>query len=191
MTVHNFRRSLDYSHELANAPWWETVYRRAFPDMVSMVDLRHDGWHQRAGRDRAIILSSGRAIYIDEKGRSESYDDIAVEIWSVYPTNGVAPFPPVPGAEPGWARKLLDCDWLAYAFVPTGVCHLLPFLGIRAAFEKHRRTWLDSANRGANGFRWVVARNGRYNTISIAVPLWILRDAMADAMTVAWLEGAA
>lgn len=189
MTVHDMGRSIAYSHEQSDQPWWEPVYRRAFPDMASMVDLRHDGWHQRAGRDRAIVLSSGRTIYVDEKVRTAAYDDTLVEIWSVYPKTDGPPYRPVAGARHGWARKPLDCDWLAYAFVPTATCFLLPFLGIRAALEKSKWVWAKSATEKTDGFRWVVAENSRYNTISIAVPTWILRDAITDAMTVYWDQG--
>lgn len=189
--IHDFDDSLRYSHGQSDQPWWGEVYRRAFPDLATLVDLRHDGWHQRAGRDRAIVLSSGRTVYVDEKVRSEAYDDIAVEVWSTYPKDGTRPFPPVDGATAGWARKPLDCDWLAYAFVPTQTCVLIPFLGLRAAFEKSRATWISNADQGSNGFRWVCAQNRRYQTVSIAVPIWILNDAITDAMTVCWKQEAA
>lgn len=183
---HDFDERLAYSHGQADQDWWGIVYRQAFPDMIHMADLRADGWHQKAGRDRAVILSSGRTVYVDEKVRSEAYDDVAVEIWSTYPKGGRPPYPPVPTATPGWARKALDCDWLAYAFVPTRTCHLFPFLGVRAAMERFRSEWLNNATGRANGFRWVVAENARYLSISVAVPLAALRRAVADAMTITW-----
>lgn len=186
MTIHDFGESLAYSHSQASRPWWEQVYRKAFPDMASMLDLRQDGWHQRAGRDRAVILTSGRAVYIDEKVRSESYDDVAIEVWSVYPKGGEPPFKPMRGAKNGWAREPKDCDWLAYAFEPDCTCYLFPFLGVRAALEKHKRVWVDNATAVANGFRWIRSQNRTYDTISIAVPIWLLQDAIGDAMTIKW-----
>ena len=183
---HDFAASLAYSHDQADQPWWEQVYRRAFPDYVTMVDLRGDGWHQRAGRDRAVVLASGRTIYVDEKARSEAYDDVLVEIWSVYPKGGRPPYPPVDGAKPGWAREPKDCDWLAYAIVPTRTCYLFPFLGVRAAFEKNRASWLRKATDRVGGFRFAVSPNRTYDTIGIAVPVATLRAAIHDAMTVTW-----
>lgn len=138
MSIHDFDERLAFSHDQSNQDWWEIVYRQAFPDMAAMVDLRHDGWHQRAGRDRGIVLSTGRTVYVDEKVRSEAYADIALEIWSQYP-KGARP--------PGW---------------------------------------MVSATSRSGGFRWVVAENGRYLSISIAVPLDVLRAAVTDAMTVTW-----
>lgn len=76
MSVHDFNDQLAYSHSQADRSYWQEVYRQAFPDMRRTLDLRHDGWHQRAGRDRMVILSSGRTIFIDEKVRSKSYPDL-------------------------------------------------------------------------------------------------------------------
>lgn len=185
-TTHEFGDSLAFSHSQADATYWGQVYAQAFPDMVHTVDLRHHGWHQKAGRDRAVILSSGKTVYVDEKVRRETYPDIALEVWSVYPKNGRRPYPPVAGAVPGWARKPLDCDYLAYAFVPTQTCHLFPFLSVRAAWRKHCLTWRDKAELREDGYRWVIAVNERYDTVSLAVPIAALNGAIQDAMTITW-----
>lgn len=197
--THDFGEQLDFSHGLSDAPWWETVYRRAFGDMYrSMVDLRQDGWHQRAGRDRAIVLSTGRTLYVDEKGRREEWPDVLVEIWSQYPKKPKQrTYPRTPGAVEGWSRKPLDCDYLAYAFVPSEVCHLFPFLGVRSAVVKHGAAWSKEAasnfearqNGGrAAGVQWVVAPNRSYDTVSLAVPVRRLWEAVADTLTVSWRE---
>ena len=184
MTIHDFDERLAYSHDQADAPFWQEVYRKAFPDMATCLDLRQDGWHQRAGRDRAIILTSGRSIFIDEKARSRSYGDILIEIWSRYPKNLGPPYAPVKGAKPGWALEPKDCDFLAYACIPTQVCYLIPFLGIRAAWIKYRSMWLRKASGKRNGFRFAVAPNATYNTISVAVPPDVLQANIADALTI-------
>jgi hypothetical protein len=184
--THDFEQQLAYSHAQSGADYWPEIYRQAFPDMAHLLDLRHDGWHQRAGRDRAVILRSGRSIFVDEKVRSESYDDIAVEVWSQYPLNGDEPYPPMERAVEGWGTKPLDCDFLAYAFEPTRVCYLLSFLGIRAAWSKYRTTWIKNAMARREGFRWVVARNRTYNSISIAVPIPELQACVSDALTIHW-----
>ena len=188
MTIHDFDERLAYSHDQADAPFWQKVYRKAFPDMLICLDLRQDGWHQRAGRDRAIILTSGWSIFIDEKARSRSYGDILIEIWSRYPKNGEPPFMPVRGAKPGWAREPKDCDFLAYACVPTQVCYLIPFLGIRAAWNKYGGMWWRNAIGKKHGFRFSVAKNPTYNTISVVVPPAVLQANIADALTIRWTE---
>lgn len=191
VTVHDLQGSLDYSHAQADAPYWHEVYRQAFPDAVATIDLRHDGWHQKAGRDRAVVLSSGRTLHVDEKVRHKAWEDIAVEVWSVYPRNGSRPWGPTAGAIPGWAAKPLDCDYLAYAFEPIQTCHLFPYFGIRAAWEKHGSTWRQKAELEEDGYRWVEADNGRWWSISIAVPIVTLRKYIEDALTVTWTEAAA
>jgi hypothetical protein len=186
MTVHGFDKQLSYSHQQASAAWWPEVYRQAFPDMETALDLRHDGWHQRAGRDRAVVLTSGRMVYIDEKVRREDYGDILIEIWSRYPHTGHEPYAPVPGSVPGWGAEPKDCDFLAYAFERSRICYLLPFLGIRAALQKHGDWWREKASGREGGFRWVSARNRTYATISVAVPTRVLQDCVNDALTVVW-----
>ena len=187
MTVHDFAERLAYSHDQADEPWWEHVYRQAFPDMAAMVDLRHDGWHQRAGRDRAVILTNGRAVYVDEKSRARDYGDFLLEVWSQYPKEGAAPFPPVQHrSKPGWAVEPKDCDWVAYAIVPRRTCYLLPFLGIRAAWVKHGAKWVQNATGRRESFAWRLAENRDYQTVSISMPLAVIRDCINDAMTLTW-----
>ena len=190
MTVHDFDESLAYSHSQSDQPWWEEVYRRAFPDMVRMEDLRQDGWHQRAGRDRAIMLPTGRVIYVDEKSRKEDYGDILVELWSQYPKGGVPPFHAVPKAKPGWAVEVKDCDWFAYAIEPARTCYLLPYLGLRAAVVSKGHVWQRLASKPTEaerqGFRWCKVPNRVYDTINIAVPTDVLQKAITNAMTVTW-----
>jgi hypothetical protein len=186
MKTHDFDEQLGYSHRQADGAYWPEIYRQAFPDMETLIDLRHDGWHQRAGRDRAIVLRSGRMVYVDEKVRRTAYDDILIEVWSRYPLSGEKPYPPVALAVPGWGAEPKDCDFLAYAFESTQVCYLLPFLGIRAAWHKHGSMWRGKASSKEAGFRWVRAPNRKYNTISIAIPPRILQDCVNDALTVCW-----
>src|SRR3954469_7630494 len=81
-SAHDFFEQLEFSHECADAPFWEVVYRRAFPNLAALVNVRKDGWAQRGGIDRQLILSSGRAIAVDEKVRKRSWPDFALERWS-------------------------------------------------------------------------------------------------------------
>jgi hypothetical protein len=184
--IHDFQEKLAWSHSQSDEPWWDEVYTKAFPDLASTVDLRHDGWHQRAGRDRALILTSGRALYVDEKVRREAYEDFLTEIWSVYPIGSREPYKPAAGAVPGWARKPMDCDYIAYAIAPLKRCHLLPFPSLRTAVNNNLKGWIDMACKRIGGYRWVVAHNSKYDTISIVVPLEDLITAMSTAMTITW-----
>lgn len=167
-TIHDFRESLAKSHRAADAPWWETIYRRAFPSMRAMVCVRKDGWAQRGGIDRVLTLESGRTVTVDEKVREQDWPDILLERWSDEAQES-----------PGWIQKPLACDFIAYAFVPSQRCYLLPTLTLQNAWRRCGRDWIDR-------YREVRAENGRYVTVSVAVPTEVLMKAMADAMLVEW-----
>lgn len=168
MTVHDFRQSLARSHGYAEAPWWLEVYRTAFPSLVGCHDIRADGWAQRGGIDRMLVLSSGKTLSVDEKVRERDWPDVLLEYWSDT------------GAKtPGWVAKDLACDFIAYAFVPSQTCLLLPFQQLRRAWQMHHRQWV-------NEFPRIRADNGRYVTTSVAVPRDELMKRIGEAMFVSW-----
>lgn len=170
MIVHDFRESLEKSHSYFDAPWWDDVYRKAFPGFASSVSVRDDGWAQRGGIDRVITLKSGKTITVDEKIREKDWPDILLERWSDAARHS-----------PGWIQKSLACDYIAYAFVPSHRCYLLPFLSLRKAWIKNGPDWIDSHPT-------VSARNRDYTTESIAVPIDELMAALSDAMRVEWSD---
>lgn len=176
---HNFSRSLALSHQYENAPWWPIVYKRAFPGFQDMVSVRQDGWAQRAGIDRQVILASSKVIKIDEKVRSEDWPDFLLERWSDRHRK-----------IPGWIQKDLDTDFLAYAFIPSQRCYLLPFLLLRNAWRLEGKSWIYLAENRLRGFGVILADNeehGRtWQTESIAVPIDILLATIRQAMIVSW-----
>lgn len=180
MRVHDFRRSVDLSRQYAGAPWWEQVYRAAFPSFAAMVYVNDDGWAQRGGIDRVVTLTSGKTLYIDEKVRTEDWPDFLIERWSDREHQ-----------VPGWAKKDLACDYIAYAFIPSATCYLLPFQQLRLAVSTHGQIWLRKAEAKQDGYRVVEAKNGGYTTESIVIPKEVLLDALVGAMKVHWLRSAA
>lgn len=166
--THDFKTSLALSQSQAEAPWWEPVYRAAFRNFASMVSVRADGWAQRGGIDRVITLKSGKTLTVDEKVRSVHYDDILLERWSDQGKR-----------TPGWIQKDLACDFIAYAFIPSQTCHLLPFPMLR-------RAWLQNGTQWIAEFKPVIAPNRGYQTESIPVPTARLLAAIMGAMTVSW-----
>ena len=109
---------------------WGEIYKAAFPDMVAMIDQRHDGWHQRAGIDRQIVLKSTKVISVDEKVRAKDYGDFALEFLSDERRK-----------TPGWVCKSLIADYIAYAVIPIGKCFLLPVLQLQSAWRKYAGIW--------------------------------------------------
>jgi len=169
--THDFHERLAYSHAQSDQPWWETVYTRAFPSFKCMVDVRADGWAQRAGIDRYVHLHGGKILKVDEKVREKDWGDIALEFWSDEQRR-----------KPGWVAKPLDCDYIAYAVEPTQVCYLLPFQTLRSAWKDNCREWVRRYPR-------VCAPNNGYQTISVGVPPDVLFSAMTDASIVSWADG--
>jgi hypothetical protein len=171
MVIHNFNDSLAKSHAQEDAPWWESVYRKAFPTFLAMHSVRNDGWAQRGGIDRIIILASGKNFTVDEKVRSKDYDDILLEFWS-----------DEQHSKPGWIAQDLACDFIAYAFVPSQRCYLLPFQQLRRAWLENRYEWVKSYKRvHAENFN-----SYHYTTVSVPVPIPVLLKSICNAMTVTW-----
>jgi hypothetical protein len=168
--AHNFSRSLSRSRELADAPWWTDVYRSALPGFSSMTYVGKDGWAQRGGIDRVITLKSGKTVTIDEKVRDRTWRDILLERWSDKQRQ-----------IPGWIQQDLGCDFIAYVFLDTRTCHLLPYLQLRAAWLLHGRQWIEQYPR-------VLAVNAGYVTESVAVPIPVIMSAIIGSMTVSWSD---
>lgn len=173
--LHEFATSLAKSHAQADAPWWEPVYRKAFPNFACMHSVRNDGWAQRGGIDRVIVLESGKSISVDEKVRDEDWPDMLWEYLSDKQRG-----------TPGWCAKDMACDYIAYAFVPSQRCFLLPALQVRRAWLDNGAEWISRAEAEKDGYRIVPARNNGYWTFSVAVPLRETMRAVRDAMIVRW-----
>lgn len=170
--VHDFQESLAKSHAQADAPWWTEVYRLAFPDLASAVCVREDGWAQRGGIDRVLTLQSGKTLTVDEKVRDEDWPDILLEYWSDEARQ-----------IRGWVAKPLACDFIAYAFIPSQTCYLLPFQTLRQAWRINHKLWVSQYKR-------VEAKNPNYTTVSVAVPTKVLMEALGDAMKIQWKTAA-
>lgn len=166
--VHDFAESLARSHEQASAPWWFDIYRAAFPSLASAVCVRADGWAQRGGIDRVLTLDTGRTIFIDEKVREKDWPDFLLERWSDEKRE-----------KPGWIQKPLACEFIAYAFIESATCYLLPTLTLQRAWRIHGRKWIDT-------YGTVRAKNRFYTTASIPVPRDVLLISLSDAMIVRW-----
>lgn len=169
---HSFAESLAFSHEQSDLPMWEEVYRKAFPTFAGMVCVRNDGWAQRGGIDRVVTLASGKSLHIDEKVRKKDYGDILLEYWSDEEKR-----------VPGWIAKDLACDFIAYAFLPSKTCYVLPFHQLRLAWKNNRDSWVSEHKK-------TVADNGNYRTVGVAVPISELLNQIKQAMIVSWEDAA-
>lgn len=138
MKIHNFQDSLKASYSDEDEEIWQKVYENYFGDQIlSMNSVREDGWAQRAGIDRIIVLKCGRTIRVDEKMRAVDYGDIAIEAFSDYRKK-----------IPGWGHRLkkLAVDFIGYAIRPAKICYLIPYLPFRKAIENNRN-WYSEKNK--------------------------------------------
>lgn len=162
--VHEFASSLAFADRYRDAGWWAPVYARAFPSLASAVAIKEDGWAQRGGIDRLITLASGKTITVDEKIRARDWPDILLEVWSDEERR-----------VPGWVQKPLACDFIAYAYAPSGVCYLLPVPALQRAWQAHGERW-------SRRYGLIRSRNARYVSASVPVPRDELMRAIVEAL---------
>jgi len=178
--VHSFRADLALSNQHADDPFWQEVYRTAFPTMIATHVIKQDGWAQRGGIDRVVLLASSRTVHIEQKVRRDVWPDIALEYWSNYEMRQL-----------GWMEKDAATDYLAYAFLPTRQCYLFDFLSLRRTWKAHRTEWLERARRDEGGFKTIPSeneqRNGaKYTTWCVAIPIDKLLAALNTHMCIEW-----
>ncbi|WP_245755800.1 hypothetical protein [Qipengyuania nanhaisediminis] len=130
---------------------------------MSGLSARHDGSAQRSGIDRVITLASGRAYTVDEKVRMNDWPDILLERWSDEQRG-----------TPGWIKKPLACDFIAYAFAPSRRCYLLPVVQLQRALRLNGRQWIERY-----GERF--AMNPGYRSSNVPVPIETLMGAISAA----------
>ncbi len=174
----------------ADAPWWNEVYANFFPGCL-VQDMRDDGWWQRAGIDKRLHLRNGTSVSVDEKVREQDRPDFALEAFAEWTGSN-------DGSAAGWmelaAANQLACDYLAYAYVPSRTCYLLPMRELARAWVANRREWWILAGQQRRGFRFADAKNlgrgGRaYTTRSICVPRDVVFGAITDVMRTTWSVG--
>lgn len=114
------------------------------------------GWAQRGGVDRVLTLSCGRTFTVDEKVRAEDWPDVLLEQGSDEARR-----------VPGWVQKPLACDFIAYAFAPSGDCYLLPVVPLQRAWRMRGREWIRQYGQRR-------AQNVGYVSVSVPVPKAVL-----------------
>ncbi len=161
--AHDFEEQLAYSEEASQEAFWDAVYRKAFPTLVNHMPCPGDVESQRMGIDRLILLSNGQTLKIDEKKRRKDRNDVLLEYVSVDTTGA-----------PGWVEKDLAIDYIAYAFMPSRQCLLMPWPQLRRAWFGFKDQWLRK-------YKIPPVPNKGYHTLCVAVPIPVLQNAIAKA----------
>lgn len=162
MIVHNFTDSLAKSKVVEDDPLWESVYYNAF-EGVERVTKVSDPEQNKLGVDRLVWLSNGNVIRIEEKGRGEKYNDkqdFFLETISNDRTMAA-----------GWIEKDLACDYVAYGFIGTRRCYLLPWHLLRRAWIKYGSYWVDEYGTRESP-------NKDYITVGVPVPIKVVESAI-------------
>ena len=166
MLKNDFHRDLQFSHSAEDLPLWGVIYNKAFPGNHGFANMRDNGQTQYLGIDRTIILSSGKAIYVDEKIRRKDYGDILIE----YISNDQK-------KTKGWAEKPLFCDYIAYAILPSKMCYLMPVPQLQKAWLENKQIWLSMYGKKE-------AENRYYKTINCPVPINVLFKAIGQTLRI-------
>lgn len=170
--VNYFKDDLAFSHSFENNPIWNEIYLKAFPTMVEKISYKQDGFWQREGIDRGIVLSNTKQIFIDEKVRGRNkktgivYNDIALEYLSSKEHN-----------KPGWVCKPLRADYIAYLIAPLGRCYMIPVIQLQSAWEKYAIEWIKKYPK-------IYASNIGYTTISVGIPAEILFKSLGEQLRI-------
>lgn len=162
----DFHTDNRYSLASSEEAFWLAVYRKAFANLTRQ-ELCTDLAKQRQGIDRILYLANGHVLHVDEKKRAREYSDILLEYTSALERN-----------TPGWIEKDLAIDYLAYGFMQSKRCYLFPWAMLQ-------RAWLHRGGVWKAKYPRIVARtrigNQAYQTISVAVPIKVLQQAVSTA----------
>lgn len=162
--INDFDKCYQFAEDGKCEPFWNDVYKKAFPNMTNhMRGQQKKCRSQEVGVDRIIYLENGKTVTVDEKIRSEVYNDILLEYISNDTKN-----------TPGWMEKDLTIDYLAYAFLPILTAYLFDWRMLKRAWNFHKEKW-------KNKYFNPKAPNNGYITISVAVPIDDLRNACSIA----------
>jgi hypothetical protein len=165
--MNQWEKDLSYSENPQFEHLWEKVYCQIFPGFLSMSRCIGDGELQRLGIDRTIVLSTGKAIYLDEKIRRKNYPDIFLEYISNHKKKS-----------PGWIEKPLFCDFIAYLFVTAERCYLFPAIQMQIAWIRNKEKWLQQ-------YGIKEAKNEHYITLGCPIPINVLYSAIGQTFRTA------
>ena len=162
--MNNFNECYEIAESGKLEPFWNEVYSKAFPNITNLMRGKKEKCNsQNNGVDRIIYLENGKIITIEEKVRTETYNDIALE----YISNDTT-------GSPGWIEKDLSIDYLSYAFLPTKTVYLFDWRMLKRAWNGNKQEWL-------NKYFIAKAPNEYYTTHSVCVPINELLESCKNA----------
>lgn len=165
MKYNEFIKDLEYSEEPITNKIINDFYKRKFPNLIEIKEIKNDMELQRAGVDKIIILKNGKKINIDEKKRRSNYGDILLEEWSVLEER-----------KKGWTGDpKKKTDYIVYIIIPANKIYLFPYDLLQSAWRTNYYKW--KKNYGIRK-----AFNHGYATTNIAIPVDILLESIIIEM---------
>lgn len=158
--MNNFRAQLQETKDAD--PRVRQIIQRFFPSATT-IQICEDLELQAKGVDHIVTLSSGKILFIEEKIRTTSWQDVLLETVSVDATGA-----------PGWiVKEGMLTDYLLYIFTGTRA-YLYPWELLKIAWARNGEAWLKR-------YGTVKAVNKSYTTLSVPVPLTVLSKAIQVA----------
>lgn len=152
--MNDFHADIRYS--AIHKEFWLFAYFKMFNGITEVEDKTADMDYQKVGIDTIVRLKNGKFFFIDEKIRRKNYGDFLVEIVSNDIKN-----------TPGWVRKSLIIDFIAYAIEETKEIYFIPFLELQKLYEQKEAEWKQK-------YEHKYADNFHYRTESLAIPFFEL-----------------
>lgn len=182
VSEYDFHERLTFSKGIVAATCKETI-QNMIPGCVKVTAAPEV--MDKTGIDYVATLRRGTVVFIDHKARERgcsqywrpSGDDrtrepeLALELWSVRPTNG----------RPGRAGWTLDeakrTHYTLHTFhqEDSREAYLLPFQLLRKAYRAHFRKWNETYHHG-------VQNSGTWESECVFIPACIILDALSEAM---------
>lgn len=162
--MNNFITQLQDSKDTEISNIWNQKYR-LFPGLkeILLTDLETD----KLGGDKILVFEN-RNLYVDEKLRTTSYNDILLEIISNNRTG-----------KAGWAVDLNKItDILGYAVPNLNIVYFYKFKKLRTKLLQNLVIWKEHDDCTFP----IKALNRSYTTISIGVPPEFINDCLLITM---------
>ena len=169
--INDYEDSLRIERE--NSEKLNSVYRKMLPNIHKIV-INKDKHTQYLGIDKLLYIDGvENPLRIEEKYRTEWYHDIALEYISNSSTNN-----------PGWMEKYTLCDYLFYAVLPKSYLIWLYWPHLKWLWELHKHEWIPYGIQEVKGFKYIVAFNKGYTTLSVGVPIELLVQELGNSIWV-------
>ena len=174
MTVADF--NTDFQFSLGEREQFDiSILQRVISKCVTVEKTTEE--LDRKGIDYIATLENGAEIYIDAKTRRtvrcvDGSPELALEIWSVKPTNGNK-------GKIGWTLNTeTNVDMILYTFPKDKweYFYLIPFQFLRMAFQANGREWMKKYRRS-------VQENGTWQSECMFVPAHVVLDSVSKQMS--------